>query len=525
MTKHASTAALLCGAVLFATSQVQAATESALVRAVQAGDTATVSALVKQAGAVKTTSADGTTALHWAARGGDTATLALLIKAGADVNATTRYGVTPLTLAVRAGRDANVQALLAAGAKVAVADAGMPEGQTLLMHAAGTGNIATMKALLAAGSNPNARETRSETTAVSWAAIANRGEAVKLLAEAGADLNVPSRRTDYPHTQNGVGLNGLEEGVSYVGQTVLPKGAWTATMMAAREGSVDAARALADAGANLNAQDPEGTTAMIIAIINGHYDVARVLVEKGADPNLADVKGMTPLYAAVDMHTLPTTFGRPDPPPMVKAGALDAVKILLANGAKPDLALKAPIIKRVYNNGDGRLNTGATPFMRAARGGDLELMKLLQQAGADSKLVQKNGSTALMMAAGAGSGRGSDNNPDRVTEDQVMAVIKYLVDLGVDINAAGTNGDTAAHIASTTNLGSPKIIRFMHGLGADFTVKNKAGRTPLQSVLRAREVADDTVAVLREITGDTTSVVPPDGGKRPQDRDPADRDN
>jgi ankyrin repeat protein len=264
---------------------------------------------------------------------------------------------------------------------------------------------------------------------------------------------------------------------------------------------------------------------MIVAIINGQYDVARVLVEKGADPNVVDVKGMTPLYAAVDMHTLPTTFGRPDPPPMVIAGAVDAVKMLLAHGAKPDLTLKAPIIKRVYNNGDGRLSAGATGFMRAARGGDLELMKVLQQAGADPTLVQKNGSTALMMAAGAGSGRGSDNNPDKVTEDQVMTVIKYLVDLGVNINAAGVNGDTAAHVASTTNLGSPKIIRFMHGLGADFTVKNKAGRTPLQSVLRGREVADDTVAVLREITGDTTSVVPPDGGRRPQDRDPADRDN
>jgi ankyrin repeat protein len=524
VTKHVFTAGWLCAAALLASSQAQAAAESALVRAVQAGDTAAVRALVKQAGAVKTTTADGTTALHWAARSGDATMLELLIRAGADVNATTRYGVTPLTLAVRAGRDGNVLALLAAGAKVAVADAGLPEGQTLLMHAARTGNIASMKALLAAGSDPNAKETRTETTAVAWAAVANRGEAVKLLAEAGADLNLASKLTTYPHTQNGVGLNGLEEGVSYVGQTVLPKGAWTATMMAAREGAVDAVRALADAGANLDAQDPEGTTALIVAIINGHYDVARVLADGGADVNLADVKGMTPLYAAVDMHTLPTTFGRPDPPPMVIAGAIDAVKMLLAHGARPDLTLKAPIIKRVYNNGDGRLSAGATAFMRAARGGDLELMKLLQQAGADPTLVQKNGSTALMMAAGAGSGRGSDNNPDKVTEDQVMTVIKYLVDLGVDINAAGVNGDTAAHVAATTNLGSPKIIRFMHGLGADFTAKNKAGRTPLQSVLRAREVADDTVAVLREITGDSTSVIPPDGGKRAQDRTPEDRD-
>lgn len=521
--KHALTGTLLSAAVLLGANPAWTA-ESALVLAVQSGDTTAVRALVKQPANLKATAPDGTSALHWAARGGDATALDLLIKAGADVNAKTRYGVTPLALAVRAGRDANAQALLAAGAKLAVADAGLPEGQTLLMHAAATGNVATMRALLAAGANVNARETRTETSAVAWAAVANQPAAVKVLAEAGADLNLLSRTTSYPHTQNGVGLNGLEEGVSYVGQTVLPKGAWTATMMAAREGAADAVKALAEAGANLNAQDPEGTTALIVAIINGHYDVARVLAEKGADLNLADSKGMTPLYAAVDMHTIPTTFGRPDPPPMVISGAVGAVKMLLAAGAKPDMTLKAPIIKRVYNNGDGRLSDGATAFMRAARGGDLELLQALQQAGANPKLVQKNGSTALMMAAGAGSGRGSDNNPDKVTEEQVMTVIKYLVDSGVDINAAGVNGDTAAHVAATTNLGSPTIIRFMHKLGADFTAKNKAGRTPLQAVLRAREVADDTVAVLREITGDTTSTIPADGGRRDQDRAPEDRD-
>ena len=52
-------------------------------------------------------------------------------------------------------------------------------------------------------------------------------------------------------------------------------------------------------------------SALIFAIINGHYDVATLLVEKGANVNLADRTGTTPLYSAVDMHTMPTTFGRP----------------------------------------------------------------------------------------------------------------------------------------------------------------------------------------------------------------------
>jgi ankyrin repeat protein len=221
--RHVFTAAMLAATTLVMAADVQAA-ESALVRAVQTGDHATVRTLVKESGAVKATTPDGTTALHWAAHRGDPVSVDLLIRAGADVNVRTRYGVTPLTLAVRGGHGVAVQALLTAGAKVDLADGGLPEGQTLLMHAAGTGDIQVMKALLAAGANVNARETRTQTSAVFWAAVANRGAAVKLLSEAGADLNLVSKMTSYPHTENGVLLT-LEADASYVGQTVLPKGA------------------------------------------------------------------------------------------------------------------------------------------------------------------------------------------------------------------------------------------------------------------------------------------------------------
>src|SRR4029453_14775218 len=198
--------------------------------------------------------------------------------------------------------DARVLALLLdAGASIKSAESTLPDGQTLLMRAARAGQVDALKALIGAGANVNARERRTGTTALIWAATYDRAAAVRVLAEAEADLNATSLLTAYPHTQNGVLLPGPEEGVSYVGQTVLPKGGWSAAMFAAREGALDAIRALADARANLDVQDPEGTTALIIAIINGHYDAATALVEKGANPNVADIKGMTPLYAAVDM--------------------------------------------------------------------------------------------------------------------------------------------------------------------------------------------------------------------------------
>ena len=344
--------------------------------------------------------ADGTTALHRAVQIGQLATARRLLGAGARVDAANRYGVTPLAIAARQGQTELVEALLAAGASVRAAEAGLPEGQTLLMLAARAGDAVSLKRFAAAGSNPNARETRTGTTALVWAAVANRAGAVRALAEAGADLDLRSKVTAYPHTQNGVLLTGKEEGISYVGQTVLPRGGWSALIYAAREGAVDAARALIDAGADSNATDPESTSALIIAIINGHFDVARLLIERGADVNLADIKGMTPLYAAVDMHTLGTTFGRPAPPRPVLEQSVGIVDLLLARGADPNRRLSGPILKRVYDAGDGRLGEGATALMRAARRADVELMRRLIAAGADATLAQKSGATPVMPQEG-----------------------------------------------------------------------------------------------------------------------------
>jgi len=474
--------------------------DPAIIVATKAGDPSAVRTLVQQKADVNAREPDGTTALHWAVRVGSGTIVDVLLSAGADVNAVNRYGLTPLAVATKAGQTAMMQKLLTAGADVARSGAGLPEGQTLLMHAAQIGDVGAVKLLLGAGVPIDARETRTGTTALIWAAAANRADTVRALAEAGAQVNVVSKVTAYPHTQNGVGLNGLEEGVSYVGQTVLPRGGWSAVMFAAREGAADAVRALAEAGANLDLVDPEGTSALTIAIINGEYGVAQVLLEKGANPNIGDIKGMTPLYAAIDMHTVPTTFGRPDPPHAVVEGSVDAVEMLLAAGANPNARLTGPILKRVYNPGDPRLADGATPFMRAARGADMTIMRLLIAAGADPKLNQKNGNTPLMLTASAGSGRGSDNNPDHVTEAQALAALDYLIGLGLDLNATNEEGDSVMHVASTTNLGSPAVIRFLYGKGASLDVKNKAGRTPLEAVLRSRETSEDTVALLKQLS-------------------------
>jgi ankyrin repeat protein len=436
--------------------------------------------------------------LHQAVLSADDAAAERLIRSGADVNLASRYGVTPLSLAAQRGHSELIDLLLKAGASVKTAEAKLPEGQTLLMHAARTGNVASVKALIAAGSSVNARETRTGTTAAVWAATGSHAGAIRVLAEAGADLNVQSKITAYPHTQAGVLLSGLEEGVSYVGQTVLPRGGWSAVMYAAREGAVEAARALVESGANLDLTDPEGTTALIIAIINGHYDVASVLIGKGADPNIADIKGMTPLYAAVDMHTIGDTFGRPYPAKPVIEDSVGAAKMLIAGGANVNARLKGPILKRVYDAGDNRLGEGATPFMRAARKCDVEMMRLLLDAKADVTLAQKSGNTPVMLCAGAVSAGNSEDNPERVSEDEALPAIRLALDAGVDVNAANATGDTALHTAATTGGGQQGIIRLLVERGARLDAKNKAGRTPLDAATRARQPNEKVIALLKE---------------------------
>ncbi len=445
---------------------------------------------------------DGTTALHAAVYAGDERLARELLRGGADANAVNRYGVTPLAVAARAGNAALVDLLLNNRADRAAADAALRDGQTTLMLAAGAGSAEAVTALAARGAAVNAVERRTGTSALVWAAVGNHAGAIRALLRAGADVNVRSKVTAFPHTPPGVIGDALEAGSSYVGQTVLPKGGWTPLMYAARQGSGDAAAALIDAGANLDAQDPDGTTALAFAVINGHAGVAGLLAARGANPDIGDRTGMTPLYAAVDLHTMAKGFGRPDPPPHAVAGAVEMVKMLLAHGADPNPRLTGRTLKRVYTPGDGRLGKGATPYMRAARAGDAQLMRILLAGGADPALTQENGNSPLLLSAGVGH-RGAIGG----TEAMAIETIALSLERGADINAVNNAGDTAVHVAATTDFagsgtaaGSARIIRFLAERGATLDVKNKQGRTPLDAVLRAREHSAEVVALLRELS-------------------------
>ncbi len=274
-------------------------------------------------------------------------------------------------------------------------------------------------------------------------------------------------------------------------------------MYAARQGALEAVETLAALGADLNLTDPDGATALVLAIINANYDVAAALVKTGADPNVADKEAkMAALYAAVDMNRLAIGHGRPNTKPSGQLTAVDVIKVLLANGADPNAQLGGPLMQRHHTGGDRALGEGSTPFMRAAKSGDVAVMRLLLEAGADPKLTQPNQANALMLAAGMGWRDGSPAAPsyDQGSERDAVEAIKFCMASGLDINATTNNGETALH-AAINGRGSEAIVRFLVENGADLTAKNKQGRTPLEAAVASRRGLDHIVAFLKERTG------------------------
>src|SRR5207237_3987240 len=67
-------------------------------------------------------------------------------------------------------------------------------------------------------------------------------------------------------------------------------GVFTPYLFAVRGGQIEAARALLEAGVNVNETLPDGTSALVLAVTNAHYELAAMLLERGANPN-ADEQG------------------------------------------------------------------------------------------------------------------------------------------------------------------------------------------------------------------------------------------
>jgi ankyrin repeat protein len=484
---------------------VAAAGDTRVADAAMRADRAAVRALLAQGADVHAAQPDGMTALHWAARTGDLDTAQLLLKSGARINATTRYGVTPLHLASVNGNAPMIDAFIRAGADP---NAPNPGGETPLMTAARTGNVDAVTLLLDRDAAINAAENVRGQTALMWAVLENHAPVVKLLIARGADVNaqtkvsVPDGTTGKPDARSGdIGAHG--PGIYRSRAVPSPSGAMTPLLFAAREGNLELARVLLDARAEIDRPSANGTTPLVVAITNNHIELAMYLVARGANIDAADPFHLqTPLFAAVERRN--PDFTRDTAPPVEDArDPMDLIKVLLARGADPNKRTNTTVFRGFYQVSANWANfDGETPFLRAALSGDVTLMHLLLEHGADPSITTYDGATPLMAAAGINWVVAQTYSR---SDEEYLEAAKLCLERGNDVNATNSQGFTAMHGAA--NRGFDKMIELLAANGATLDAKDKQARTPMtfaEGVFLAVQPPvnkPSTIALLKKVMG------------------------
>ncbi len=503
--------------VLMLTVAFAIAGPSDVADAAAKGDTAAVRTLIQQKANVNAAQPDGATALHWAVYRDNLEIVDMLLRAGANARVTNRNGITPLHMASLYGNAPMVERLLKAGADAKQLG---PNGETMLMLAARNGNPEAIKFLLSAGADVNAVEPARGTTALMWAAEQRHPAAVKALLEGRADYSMRSAAAGLPRNymankvntavveaakrrysaaaaagrtyeeQIEVDLgpsnagNGFGRDFSAAAAAAPPSpednevvlaglvgggsGGLTALVLAAREGDIESARALVDAGADINQATNYGWTPLLTATNNKHYRLGMFLLDRGADPNIANKGAWTPLYLATDNANIE---GGDYPVAKADMEHLPFIKALLDHKANPNARVKDDTLSRTIFTMQWFFEAGATAFLRASQSGDAALMKLLLSYGADPMVKSDYDDTALTLAAGIGWVEGVTY--EHSAKENVEAV-KMLLDLGLDPNAANKDGRTP--LMGAALKGRTEVVQLLVDRGGKLDQRDRGSR-------------------------------------------------
>jgi ankyrin repeat protein len=457
-------ATILAGLGFAAGAMAAGSTDLRLPEAARKQDGKAVRELVAQKADLNARSTDGSTALLWLAHWNDVQTADLLLKAGADSNTPNDFGMTPLSQACTNASAEFVRLLLKSGASPNTAIA---TGETPLMTCARTGNADAVRLLVEYGAAVNAKEPAQNQTALMWAAAERHPNVVSALIAAHADLKA--------HSKDG----------------------FTAIHFAARVGDLESIKLLLDAGVDINLQTrpgdgdsavaaggrgartsggPPGYTPLLVATLRAQVDVALYLLDHGADLN-TDAAGFTPLHWASttwEGYAANPVYGFEDPMSGIpdRQAKLRLVKALLAHGAN----VNARMTKRQPSFATGYTDVvGATPLLLAASVDDVEMMRILLAAGADPKIPTATNATSIMAATGLNHGIGES----LVTEADAKAAVKLLLDLGVDPKGETTFGENA--LFGPAYRGWNSLLAQMIDLGVNVNAVSKAGVTPFRA--------------------------------------------
>jgi uncharacterized protein len=259
------------------------------------------------------------------------------------------------------------------------------------------------------------------------------------------------------------------------------------------------------AGADVNQADANKVTPLVIAIANDHLDVANFLLDHGADINAADYWGRTPLWTALDIRDL--DYDRSGEQHSDRAAALAMIKALLDRGAQVNarIAEVPPIRRWILPISDISWVdfTGQTPFLRAALAGDITVMRLLLERGADPNIPTFSNTTSLMAAAGVNWSVAQTYTESR---EGLMEAVKLCLEKGADVNVVNSMGFAA--LTGAVNRASDDMVEFLVKHGARMDVKDIEGRTLqdwAEGVFLATvppERKPSTIALLRKLAAE-----------------------
>ncbi|MFA5238146.1 MAG: ankyrin repeat domain-containing protein [Phycisphaerae bacterium] len=187
-------------------------------------------------------------------------------------------------------------------------------------------------------------------------------------------------------------------------------------IQAIQDGDLQTVQDLLANGAEANAKDYDGKTAIGWAAYKGHAGIVKLLLEKGADVNAKNNKGVTALMLAAEQNHMEIT------------------KILLAKDAD--------INAKTTDNGQTALMAAATKSGRTA------VVRLLLEKGAEINAKNNKGATALLVAACIGD----------------IGAVNILLEKGADVNSRTENGLTALLIA--TQNGHNEVVKLLEKAGA-----------------------------------------------------------
>jgi ankyrin repeat protein len=364
--------------------------ETVLMLAARSGNVELVKTLLARGANPNARERAGQSALVWAAAEGHTAAIGALLDAGAELNAKSEAGFTPFLFAVRQGHLEAARAFLAAGADVNAMlsrNGGSAANRTTpLMLAVQNGHFELAIALIEAGADPNDLRTGftplhmlpgvrkpdssdgSDGAAPHGAGRMTSLDFVREIVKRGANVNLrlPSGTPKMPATSSMIATEGatpllfaadrsdvplmrllLELGAD----PVIPNFNKTTPLMAAaglgtkeaqeeageENEAVEAVSLLLDRGANINAVDNNGDTAMHGAAYNMYPRVANLLAQRGADPAVwskPDKQGRTPLFIAEGYVGAEL---RPDPPTIAAITKLMVAAGLSTEGPRPKI--------------------------------------------------------------------------------------------------------------------------------------------------------------------------------------------